>query len=37
VVSETVEQLGAKQQFQASIALLRTDDQMTRSLLDIKA
>jgi flagellar hook protein FlgE len=37
LISETVEQLGAVQQFKASIALLRTQDEMTRTLLDIKA
>lgn len=37
LVSETVEQLGALQQFKASVALLKTDQEMTQSLLDIKA
>ena len=37
LVSETVEQLGAAQQFKASLALLRTDQELTKSLLDIKA
>lgn len=37
LVSETVEQLGAAQQFKASLALLRTDQDMMKSLLDIKA
>jgi flagellar basal-body rod protein FlgC len=37
VISETVEQLGAAQQFKASLALLRTQDEMTKSVLDIKA
>jgi flagellar basal-body rod protein FlgC len=37
LVSETVEQLGAAQQFKASIALLKTDQEMQRSVLDIKA
>ena len=37
LVSETVEQLGAMQQFKASIALLKTDQEMQKSLLDINA
>lgn len=37
LVSETVEQLGASQQFKAAIALLKTDQEMQKSLLDIKA
>jgi flagellar basal body rod protein FlgG len=36
-ITETVEQLGAVQMFKASLALLRTQDEMMRSLLDIKA
>lgn len=37
LVSETVEQLGAAQQLKASIALLKTDQDMMKSVLDIKA
>jgi flagellar basal body rod protein FlgB len=37
MISETAEQLGASQQFKASIALLKTDQDMTQSLLDLKA
>ena len=37
LVSETVDQIGALHHFQAAIALLKTDQEMTRSLLDIKA
>ncbi|HET6337485.1 MAG TPA: flagellar basal body rod C-terminal domain-containing protein [Polyangiales bacterium] len=37
LISETVEQLGAMQQFKASIALLKTDQEMQKSLLDINA
>ena len=36
MISETVTQLGASQQFKASIALLKTDQDMTQSLLDLK-
>jgi flagellar basal body rod protein FlgG len=37
LISEQVEQLGAMQQFKASIALLKTDQEMTQSVLDLKA
>jgi flagellar basal body rod protein FlgC len=37
LISETAEQLGASQQFKASIALLKTDQDMMKSLLDLKA
>jgi flagellar basal-body rod protein FlgC len=37
MISETAEQLGASQQFKASIALLKTDQDMMQSLLDLKA
>jgi flagellar basal body rod protein FlgC len=37
IASETVEQLGAAQQFKAAIALLKTDQDMMKSVLDIKA
>jgi flagellar basal body rod protein FlgC len=37
LISEQVEQIGAAQQFKASISLLKTDQEMTQSLLDIKA
>jgi flagellar basal body rod protein FlgC len=37
LISETTERLGATQAFRANLAVLRTDDEMTRSLLDIKA
>jgi flagellar basal body rod protein FlgG len=37
LISEQVEQLGAVQQFKASIALLKTDQEMTQSVLDLKA
>lgn len=37
LISETVEQLGAMQQFKAAIALLKTDQELTQSVLDIKA
>jgi flagellar basal body rod protein FlgC len=37
MISETAEQLGAAQQFKASIALLKTDQDMMQSLLDLKA
>jgi flagellar basal body rod protein FlgC len=37
LISETVEQLGASQQFKAAVSLLQTDQDMMKSLLDIKA
>ena len=37
LISETVEQIGAAQQFKAAISLLKTDQEMQKSLLDIKA
>ena len=37
LVSETVEQISALHQFKASVALLKTDQEMTKSLLDIRA
>lgn len=37
LISEQVEQLGAVQQFKASIALLKTDQELTQSVLDLKA
>jgi flagellar hook protein FlgE len=37
LISEQVEQLGAAQQFKASLSLLQTDQETTQSLLNIKA
>jgi flagellar basal body rod protein FlgC len=37
LISEQVEQIGAAQQFKAAVSLLKTDQEMTQSLLDIKA
>ena len=37
LISETVGQLSAMHQFKASVALLKTDQEMMKSLLDVKA
>ena len=37
LVAETVEQIGAKHDFTANLAVLKTADEMTKRLLDIKA
>ena len=37
LISETAEQMGAVQAFRANLQAFRADEEMTRSLLDIKA
>lgn len=37
LISETTEQLGAAQAFRANLLTLRTQDEVSKSLLDIKA